>query len=113
MTEVEEGELEQAHFQLWSKARAEHIEEIVELARTRMASLKTSHTARLMLLEEQCDTAIDSRIRRMRESQIEAAMRDYERRMDDLKKVAKQGDIVAEAVVFGLLIVEEENEPGI
>lgn len=113
VTEVEEGELEQAHFRLWSKARAEHLEEIVELARTRMASLKTSHTARLTLLEEQCDAAVDSRIRRMRESQIEAAMRDYERRMDDLQKVAKQGDIVAEAVVFGLLIVEAENERGI
>jgi superfamily II DNA or RNA helicase len=106
---VEEQELEQAHYLLWTNARAGHIQEVTEVARSRMTSLETSHAARLAQLEEQRDTATDARIRRMRESQIETAMRDYERRTDDLNRAAQQGDIIAEAVAFGVLVVGESN----
>lgn len=103
----EEQSLEKAHYQLWSKARAEHIDELTEVARSRITSLETTHTARLALLEEQRDAATDSRIRRMRDSQIETANRDYERRRDELSMTAQRGDIIAEAVAFGVMIVEE------
>lgn len=109
ITAAEESDLEQVHYTLWSKARADHIAEVIEMAQSRMNSLKTSHTARLALLEEQRDAATEPRIHRMRESQIETAKRDYERRADELKKVAEQGDILAEAVAFGVLIVEQGN----
>jgi len=108
ITTEEEKNLENVHYQLWGRARAEHIEVVTELAASRMASLKTTHAARLALLEEQCDAATDARIRRMRESQIETAKQDYERRTNELTGAAKQGDILAEAVAFGVLIVEEE-----
>lgn len=109
ITADEERDLEQTHYHLWNRARAEHIEEAAEVARSRMSSLETTHAARLMLLEEQRDNATDARIRRMRESQIETAKRDYERRADELKKAAAQGDIIAEAVSFGVLVVEGKN----
>jgi len=101
ITADEERDLEQAHYHLWSSARAEHIEEVAEVARSRITSLEITHAARLALLEEQRDTATDARIRRMRESQIETAKRDYERRADELTRAAQQGDIIAEAVAFG------------
>jgi hypothetical protein len=72
-------------------------------------SLDTTHAARVALLEEQRDNATDVRIRRMREGQLEAARRDYERRAKELKKVAEQADILAEVVAFGVLIVESEK----
>lgn len=106
ITMEEERDLEKVHYHLWSNARAEHIEEIADVARSRMTSLATSHTARLALLEEQRDAATDARIRRMRESQIETAKRDFEWRADTLKKSAEQCDIIAEAVAFGVLVVE-------
>lgn len=106
ITVDEERDLEQAHYHLWSSARAEHIEEVTEVARSRITSLETTHAARLALLEEQRDTATDARIRRMRESQIETAKRDYERRADELTRAAQQGDIIAEAVAFGVLVAE-------
>ncbi|MFA5684651.1 MAG: SNF2-related protein [Lysobacteraceae bacterium] len=112
ITADEERALEQAHYRLWSSARAEHIEAIAELARSRITSLEATHAARLALLEEQRDTASDPRIRRMRESQIESANRDYERRADELTRAAQQGDIIAEAVAFGVLVTEGGNDQG-
>ncbi|HBP0660895.1 TPA: DEAD/DEAH box helicase family protein [Pseudomonas aeruginosa] len=112
ITADEERDLEQAHYHLWSSARAEHIEEVAEVARSRITSLEITHAARLALLEEQRDTATDARIRRMRESQIETAKRDYERRADELTRAAQQGDIIAEAVAFGVLVTEGGNDQG-
>lgn len=106
ITVDEERGLEQVHYHLWCNARAKHIEQVVEVARSRITSLETTHAARLALLEEQRDTATDARIRRMRESQIETAKRDYERRAVELTRAAQQGDIIAEAVAFGVLISE-------
>jgi hypothetical protein len=72
--------------------------------------LKTSHAGRLSILEEQRDHAFDERIRRMRDSQIETAISDFERRVDELEKSSRRGDIITEVVVFGVLVVEKENE---
>jgi ERCC4-related helicase len=106
ITKEEESALEQAHYHLWLDTRAAHMEQVVQMAHSRMASLDTTHRARLALLEEQRDTATDFRIRRMRDSQMEAAQRDYERRAAELKQALEQGDILAEAVAFGILMIE-------
>jgi len=42
----------------------------------------------------------------MKEGQLEAANRDYERRRSELEHVAGEADIVAEAAVLGVLYVE-------
>lgn len=109
ITPDEERALERTHYRLWSDARAEHIEHVGNISRARLASLETTDAARVALLEEQRDSATDTRIRRMRESQIEAARRDYERRAVELNQAVEQGDIIAEAVAFGVLRVGGEK----
>lgn len=106
MTAAEEERLEAIHYRVWMSSRGEHIESATRSAEVRLASLKASHQARVALLEEQRDQATDARIRRMKEGQLEAANRDYERRRSDLERVAGQAEIVAEAAVLGVLYVE-------
>ena len=60
----------------------------------------------MTLLEEQRDNVTESRIRRMREAQIDAAARDYQVHVDKLEQATKQADILAEVVAFGILIIE-------
>ncbi|MDD5034680.1 MAG: SNF2-related protein [Methylococcaceae bacterium] len=105
LSHEEETALEQAHYRHWIDARAVHIELVTQTANSRLASLDTTHRARLALLEEQRDQTTESRIRRMRESQIESAKRDYERRAEDLRNAPGQADVIAEAVAFGVLEV--------
>jgi hypothetical protein len=45
----------------------------------------------------------------MRDSQIESAKRDYERRAEELKNASGQADIIAESLAFGVLVVEEKQ----
>lgn len=105
ISSAEESTLEDQHYILWANERAKHIELVSQVAESRLASLNTTHTARLSLLEEQRDGASDARIRRMRESQIETAKRDYERRADELRKAPEQADMIAEVVAVGVLTV--------
>jgi ATP-dependent helicase HepA len=103
---AEEERLEAIHYRVWMSSRGEHIESVTRSAEVRLASLKASHGARVALLEEQRDQATDARIRRMKEGQLEAANRDYERRRSELDRVAGQAEIVAEAAVLGVLYVD-------
>lgn len=84
------------------------MEDITELVRSRASSLEMTQIARVGLLEEQRDNASDVRIRRMRESQIETAKLDYDRRVQELTLAAQRVDIIAEAVAFGVLVVKGE-----
>ena len=107
ITAAEEERLEAIHYRVWMSSRGEHIESVTRSAEVRLASLRASHDARVALLEEQRDQATDARIRRMKEGQLEAANRDYERRRSELERVAGQAEIVAEAAVLGVLMVEK------
>ena len=106
ITKEEEDRLEATHYHAWIIHRSEHIEEVSRSAEIKLASLTASHGARIALLEEQRDKATDSRIRRMKEGQLEAANRDFERRKADLERVTGQSEIVAEATVLGVLHIE-------
>jgi len=99
--------LESIHYRVWLSKRGDHIESVTQSAQVRASSLKASHLARLALIEEQRDDAIDSRIRRMKEGQLDAANRDFERRSKELLSVAGQAEIIAETAVLGVLYVEK------
>jgi hypothetical protein len=103
---AEEDRLEALHYQVWMNRRGEHIESVTQSSALRLASLNSSHQARVALLDEQRDQSIDARIRRMKEGQLDAANRDFERRSADLHLIAGHADIVAEAAVLGVMIVE-------
>jgi hypothetical protein len=106
LTKTEEEALEQAHYRQWLDARALHIEAMSQIAQARLASLKTTHAARIATLEDQRDQATDSRIIRMRDSQLESARRDYERHAAELESAHERADIIAQLVVIGIINIE-------
>lgn len=97
--------LDNQHHQCWSAARTEHQNHNLLLAQYRKESLQTSHRARLGILQEQLNKATDKKIHRMRQSEIERAELDFERRMADIQKAEAQADITAQAVAFGVMVV--------
>lgn len=99
--------LDEQHHRLWSTARAEHQNHNLLLAQYRKESLQTSHNARLGILHEQLRKAIDEKIRRMRQGEIARAEADFERRMAEIQRAEAQADITAQAVAFGVVVVED------
>ena len=106
LTLDEENFLENLHYKVWLSQRSTHIESVTQSAEIRVISLRSSHSARIALLEEQRNNATDARIRRMKEGQIDSADRDYERRIKELESVSNKAEIVAEAVIYGVISVD-------
>lgn len=98
--------LDVQHHALWTTARLEHISQNLELVRFRRESLKTSHAARIAVLNEQISKATNDKIRLMRKSQLESAENDFARRMAELEQAENQAEITAHPVAFGLMVVE-------
>jgi ATP-dependent helicase HepA len=99
-------ELEAEHHRLWSSERADHEARTRLMATARLESLRASHRSRMILLREQRVQATDERIRRMRDSQVQTAEADYERRATEIEEAARRADILASVVAQGVLIVE-------
>jgi len=102
--------LDAEHYRLWSEARDKHRRRTRELAEYRRESLTTSHRARVALLHEQFNQTADEKIRRMRQSQIDAAEADYARRIQDLDIAMERADIIAEPVAYGIIHVERGED---
>lgn len=109
ISEADETALEQHHYKLWLDSRATHIEQVQQHVNSRMDSLKTTHNARIASLTDQLLATNDEKIQRMKQSQIQTANRDYQQHIEQLELAAKQADILAEAVVFGVLIIEKKQ----
>jgi hypothetical protein len=110
ISEQDETVLEHHHYRLWLDARAEHIDQVQQQVDSRLNSLKTTHAARIAVLRDQLEANSDVKIQRMKQAQIETAERDFSQHVDQLELGAKQADILAEAVVFGVLITEKMHE---
>ena len=105
LSEDDRDSIEQQHYRFWSDARAEHIEETNRLADFRRGSLKTSHRARLAILESQLAQAANERIRIMKEAQQTNAQADYERRSKEIDEATNKADITAKPVAWGIIRV--------
>lgn len=102
--------LDAFHHGLWSAARSEHQSYNLQLAEFRKESLRSSHRARINILHEQLNRASNDKIRRMKQSEISRAESDFERRISEILRREGQADIVAQAVAFGVVVVEQHHE---
>lgn len=98
--------LDAQHHSKWSAARANHDAENRQLVQYRIHSLNVSHQARCNAIEDQLNRANDDKIRLMKQSELERANADFNRRIEQLNQAANSGDIHATPVLFGKLIVE-------
>ncbi len=113
VTADESAQLERDHHQRWSEARAQHIQNTGEQIDTRIASLTMANSASLAVLQEQLGTAVEARIRTMRESQIAKATAEFERKLAELHAAVARSDITTELVVSGTLtVVASTTETG-
>ena len=99
-------ELETHHHQQWATVREEHRQRAQALATYQSESLTTSHRARIELVREQLRQATSEKIRRMKQSQIDSAEADYNRRIRELNDAMERAEITAMPVAYGILEVE-------
>lgn len=101
--------LEQYHQRSWRKAQESHLAYTKDVVQYRRGSLQASHRRRIDVLHEQLAKTTDSRIQRMKQSEITKAQADYARRLEEIECAEQQSDIFAELIATGILIVEGED----
>jgi hypothetical protein len=103
VTAATKDQIERQHYRLWSDARAQHVEQTKRIADFRLASLRTSHNARMAILENQLAQAENDRIRIMRTAQKANAKADYERHLHQIEEAVNKADITAEPIAWGII----------
>jgi len=96
-------ELEANHYEMFSKARLRHQERERELVAFQKASLETSHRARVANLAEIIANTSNEKIRLMRNVELQNAEADFNRRIEQLDKAAKQADILSQQIARGVI----------
>ena len=108
-TQAALDDLEAAHYAMWAGARTRHREMTAKSAAFRLASLESSHKARLALLRDQLGKVTEERIRRMHAAQIERAQQEYERRIADIQRAIAGADLQAQVVAYGVFRATPES----
>jgi len=95
--------IENAHFRQWSKAKNEHVADTQQIIKFKKVSLQSSHDARIALISDQLAQAKESKITKMRKAQLANAEQDYNYRLEQLEQSAMSADIVANNIIYGVL----------
>ncbi|MDR7086836.1 ERCC4-related helicase [Aeromicrobium panaciterrae] len=98
-------ELDELHYIRWSDARGAHVERTRVHIESQSASLRTTHGARVQLIEDQLSKANDDRIRRMRESELATVEADFDARSHRLAQDVERSELTSELLCRGLIEV--------
>ena len=103
--------LDRSHHALWQAAAAAHRQREQANIAYRKESLVGSHRARTALLQDQLAQSDNSKIRRMRQAQLDTAENDFKQRIADLDAASARADILATTVVFGRIHIRQKGSP--
>ncbi|MEZ5941141.1 MAG: helicase-related protein [Planctomycetaceae bacterium] len=95
--------LEERHHLRWSDSLKKYRQQVVDLAKFKEQSLNASYEGRMAMHNEQLRLATEEKIRRMRNSQIDSAIRDFEHGRDKLRKALEQVDITTQRIMVGTI----------
>jgi hypothetical protein len=99
------SDLDERHYLAWTDARAAHIERTRAYVESQLASLKTTHHARVELLEDQIANASHDNIRRMRESELRSVEEDFAVRSRRLESMIERSDVTTTLLCAGVVEV--------
>lgn len=99
------ADVDERHYKAWTDSRATHIDRTRAHVENQLASLTTTHQARVQLLEDQIGKASHENIRRMRESELRSLEDDFETRRKKLELSIQRTDITTTLLCSGIVEV--------
>ena len=97
--------LEDKHVKMWLAERDIHKRDVKTTITFKLESLANTHRNRIRSLEQQVRDAFDDNIRRMRQSELETAQGQYERKVTDIKETADRAEIYTTLLVNGVISI--------
>ena len=88
------------------RAQKEHKKSTNELINYKEASLKTSHAARIAIIQEQLSKSNERNYTQMTQGKLHIAQEDFEYHMSLLNEAKTKSDILVETLAYGILDVK-------
>ena len=98
-------ELEKRHIQMWIDGKNSYLQDVQSTATFKLESLHNSFANRKHMLEDQIRNAVDPSIRRMRQSELETATENYEKKIQNIKDQTSRADIHTTLIANGIITV--------
>lgn len=100
-------EVENTHHAVWLEALKAHKRKTEEIISYKEASLRTSHAARMAVLQDSLNDNLSKRqYVTMMNGKIRIAQADYEAHMAKLHRARQSADILFELLAYGILVIE-------
>jgi SNF2 family DNA or RNA helicase len=100
--------LDDRHYETWTDSRATHLDRTRSHVENQLASLSTTHRARVQLLEDQIAGASHGNIRRMRESELRSVEAEFETTRRRLELSIQRSDLTTTLLCSGFIEVVDE-----
>ena len=104
-TSIEQEALEELHYSIWQKAKEEYVDYATQIIGFKKESLISSQAARQKAVEDRLSKETDSRIIRMKQSQLASQKANFEEKMEELDKQIARLDILTKKLVVGIIEV--------
>lgn len=102
---INQETLEELHYSIWQKAKEEYVDYATQIIGFKKESLISSQAARQKSIEDRLRKETDSRIIRMKQSQLASQKANFEEKMEDLDKQIARSDILTKKLVVGIIEV--------
>jgi ATP-dependent helicase HepA len=99
-------ELESCHYNIWKESLEGYRNRIVALMEFKVSSLNASHLGRMAMLQDRLKSSTEEKIQRMRQAEIDRAIREYSERITELQISSEKADITTERILVGTIEIQ-------
>lgn len=103
--EVNNELIDDKHFKIWQTAKNDYIEYSKQIIGYKLENLTISYNSRLKVIKERLAKETDSRIIRMKQSQLSSIETSFEEKRKELMNMTVQSDIVVRKIAIGIIKV--------
>ena len=103
---IDQELIDNKHFRIWQAAKNDYIEESKQIVGYKLENLSTSYNTRIKAVKDRLATETDTRIIRMKQSQLISIDSSFKEKKKELLESIAQSDIIVRKLAYGTLQVE-------
>jgi len=102
--------VDELHYSVWQRAKEQYVHDVKEDCDYRIEQLGQSFNRREAVFRRMIARAENEKIKRMRKSQLDKLIFDFESQKKIMERTIEKADIHIDLIIKGVLHVEQENE---
>ena len=102
-------DLEGMHITLWQHEKSKYLADILSTANYRLESISSNYRSQRRTLEHMIRDALDEKIRRMYQGELNSATEIYQAKVDEINDRASRADIHTSLIANGIIEIKRSQ----